>query len=282
MKSLKTPLRYPGGKSRAVVKLFQYLPDMSTITEFREPFLGGGSMSIAIAKQYPNMKIWVNDLYEPLVNFWQHVQHSGQKLSDELLSLKAKFNDETKASYLFADSKECLAHQKSSNFDRAVAFYIINKCSFSGLTESSSFSKQASVSNFSVKGIENLVGYSEIIRNWTITNGSYENLLSDESNVFVYLDPPYEIKDNLYGKKGDMHKTFNHDKFATTCDLYHCPIMVSYNSSNLIKQRFDGWQSAEFAHTYTMRSVGSYTTDQASRHELVLTNYTVNSSEETP
>lgn len=282
MKALKTPLRYPGGKSRAVVKLFQYLPDMSNITEFREPFLGGGSMSIAISKQYPSMKIWVNDLYEPLVNFWKHVQHSGQKLSDELLSLKAKYNDETKSSYLFADSKECLAHQKSSDFDRAVAFYIVNKCSFSGLTESSSFSKQASVSNFSVKGIENLVGYSEIIRNWIITHGFYENLLTDESNVFVYLDPPYEIKDNLYGKKGNMHKTFNHDKFATTCDLYSCPIMVSYNSSNLIKQRFDGWQSAEFAHTYTMRSVGSYTTDQASRHELVLTNYSVNSSEETP
>ncbi|BCU98767.1 MAG: hypothetical protein CM15mV23_1480 [Eurybiavirus sp.] len=42
MKSLKTPLRYPGGKSRAVSKLFQFLPEH--ITEFREPFLGGGSL----------------------------------------------------------------------------------------------------------------------------------------------------------------------------------------------------------------------------------------------
>ena len=35
MKSLKTPLRYPGGKSRACVKLAQYLPDMKQFTEFR-------------------------------------------------------------------------------------------------------------------------------------------------------------------------------------------------------------------------------------------------------
>ena len=35
MKSLKTPLRYPGGKSRACVKLAQYLPDMKQYTEFR-------------------------------------------------------------------------------------------------------------------------------------------------------------------------------------------------------------------------------------------------------
>ena len=29
-----------------------------------------------------------------------------------------------------------------------------------------------------------------------------------ERKAFIYLDPPYDIKDNLYGKKGDMHKGF--------------------------------------------------------------------------
>jgi DNA adenine methylase Dam len=273
MKSLKTPLRYPGGKSRATVKLFQYLPDMESITEFREPFLGGGSMSIAVSKQYPDIQIWVNDLYEPLVNFWTHVQKESQPLVEKLLELKEKYNDETKAAYLFAESKECLAHPKSTDFNRAVSFYIVNKCSFSGLTESSSFSKQASVSNFGVKGIENLSGYAEIIKDWKITNYSYESLLTNDNSVFVYLDPPYEIKDKLYGKNGSMHKGFDHDKFASTCDSFSGPMMVSYNSSNLIKERFKTWQSFEFAHTYTMRSVGTYNTDQASRKELVLTNY---------
>ena len=45
MKSLKTPLRYPGGKSRALSKLFQYIPDLKGYKEFREPFLGGGSVA---------------------------------------------------------------------------------------------------------------------------------------------------------------------------------------------------------------------------------------------
>lgn len=273
MKSLKTPLRYPGGKSRATSKLFQYFPEMQNIQEFREPFLGGGSMSIAVSKQYPNVKIWVNDLYEPLVNFWVHIQNNSEDLVKQLVSLKNQYNDQTKAAYLFADCKECLAHPKSTKFDRAVAFYVVNKCSFSGLTESSSFSKQASDSNFSMKGIENLLGYAEIIQNWKITNGTYENLLTDDSSVLVYLDPPYEIKDKLYGKNGSMHKGFDHDKFASTCDSYKSPMLISYNSSNLIKERFQNWNTAEFAHTYTMRSVGSYTTDQASRHELVLKNY---------
>ena len=62
---MKTPLRYPGGKSRAVPKLCQWLP--AEITEYREPFLGGGSMAIEMTKRYPNLSIWVNDLYEPLI-----------------------------------------------------------------------------------------------------------------------------------------------------------------------------------------------------------------------
>ncbi len=63
MKSFKTPLRYPGGKSRAVVKMDPYFPDLREYEEFREPFLGGGSVAIHITKKYPDLTIWVNDLY---------------------------------------------------------------------------------------------------------------------------------------------------------------------------------------------------------------------------
>ena len=274
-KSLKTPLRYPGGKSRAVVKLLQYLPDLSQVREFREPFLGGGSVSLEITKRYPNIEIWVNDLYEPLYNFWCELQHNGQDLQDALWSKKNHHPDPETAKKLFNQSKEDVNDQTLSNFNRAVAFYIVNKCSFSGLTESSSFSQQASQSNFSFNGIERLVEYSKLIEGWTITNLSYERMLSDEKNVFTYLDPPYDIKDNLYGRKGGMHKKFDHDQFAADCDAFTSPMLISYNSSQLVRDRFKEWTVGEFAHTYTMRSVGCYTKDQAARKELVLLNYEV-------
>ena len=47
LKSYKTCLRYPGGKSRAVAKMDQYFPDLREYGEFREPFLGGGSGTLA-------------------------------------------------------------------------------------------------------------------------------------------------------------------------------------------------------------------------------------------
>ena len=273
MKSLKTPLRYPGGKSRAVPKLFKYFPDMSNIKEYREPFLGGGSVAIAITKQYPDIDIWVNDLYEPLYNFWVELRDNGDYLHDQLKQLKSKYPDQGSAKGLFLDAKEIVTDENQKDKDRAVAFYIINKCSFSGLTESSSFSPQASDSNFSMRGIEKLPDYSTLITNWKITNLSYEQLLSDNKQTFIYLDPPYDIRSNLYGKRGSMHKGFDHDVFASDCDRFVSPQLVSYNSSQLVCERFKGWEAGQFDHTYTMRSVGTYMNDQQERKELVLSNY---------
>jgi DNA adenine methylase len=274
MKSLKTCLRYPGGKSRAVPKLFQHLPDLYNYREFREPFVGGGSMAIAVTKQYPDISIWVNDLYEPLVNFWKVLQSEGEKFTEQILNLKQTYSTPDRARLLFAESKECLAHPKSKPFDRAVSFYVLNKCSFSGLTESSSFSAQASENNFSVRGIEKLPEYSKLIEKWNITNYSYNQMLDGDGTVFLYLDPPYDIKDNLYGNKGSMHKGFDHDKFAADCDsVPNMDMMVSYNSTQLVRNRFKDWKAFEFAHTYTMRSVGEYMMEQHQRKELVLINY---------
>jgi len=274
-KALKTPLRYPGGKSRAVKKMDQYFPDLRNYVEFREPFLGGGSVALHISKKYPHLKITVNDLYEPLVNFWSNLQMFGEEIKDQLLDYKFTHNDPDSARELFNNSKDILGKTSESSIDRAVAFYIVNKCSFSGLTESSSFSPQASRSNFSVRGIEKLPGYSEIISNWNINGYSYEYLMEHDMHdgIFMYLDPPYDIKDNLYGKKGSMHKNFDHDKFAQDCDAHDIPMMVSYNSDQLVKDRFKGWNAAEFDLTYTMRSVGEYMRDQKQRKELILMNY---------
>ena len=273
MKSLKTPLRYPGGKSRACVKLAQYLPDMKQYKVFREPFLGGGSVALYMTKQYPHLDIWVNDLYGPLYNFWKELQHNGQAIAEQLKQYKIDNPTPDTAKNLFLESKEIVNEDSVSNLLRACAFYVINKCSFSGLTESSSFSKQASDSNFSMRGIDKLPEYSGLIANWKITNLSYEYLLSDCKQTFTYLDPPYEIGSNLYGKRGSMHSQFNHDHFAIKCDRFVGPQLISYNSSQLIRERFEGWQAAEFSHTYTMRSVGDYMKDQHERKELVLFNY---------
>ena len=57
---IKSPLRYPGGKSRAIKQIQGQFPDKFNFSEYREPFVGGGSMFIYLKQVYPNIDIWIN------------------------------------------------------------------------------------------------------------------------------------------------------------------------------------------------------------------------------
>jgi DNA adenine methylase len=275
MKSLKTPLRYPGGKSRATKYLLPKMP--KDITEYREPFLGGGSVAIAFTKENPDIPVWVNDLYEPLTNFWFALRDDAEELHRCIKEYKEDYNTPDLARQLFNEMKIQLNHKEAEDFYRAVAFYIINKCSFSGLTEASSFSPQASVSNFSMNGIDKLLEYSKLIQNWKITTGPYWDMMMTSAPVgtFWFFDPPYDIKDNLYGKKGELHKGFNHEEFHSwiTQGNVKDRWMITYNTNKTLMEWYDGYYQTKWDLTYTMRSVGDYMNEQKDRAELLITNY---------
>jgi len=262
-----TPLRYPGGKSRAIKFLSQHLPE---IESYREPFLGGGSMALYVTQTYPNTDVWVNDLYYPLYAFWMTLRDHGQQLCDDLRELKTELGENEDAHReAFENAKDKL---NNDIYESGFNFYVANKCSFSGLTANSSFSKQASRANFTFRGIDKLPALSELIQGWRITNHSYEEMLYGR-NAFVFLDPPYAIKDNLYGNKGDMHKSFDHEWFAAQACASENKCMITYNSELFIKDRFPDWYQKDWDLTYTMRSSGTYTEDQKKRKELLLLNY---------
>lgn len=272
LKRLKTPLRYPGGKSRATKQLDGYFPHLGNYTNYREPFLGGGSVALFVSKKYPNLNVWVNDKYWELYNFWNHLRDDSIHLHNEVMYLKSGTNSDESAKSLFLECREKI-NTPVSDFEKAVYFYVINKCSFSGLTQSSGFSLSSSQTNFSIRSINTLLEYADIIKNWKITNLDYSELLDDSPDTFVYLDPPYDIKDSLYGKKGNMHKGFDHDLFAEQCNKSSCSQLISYNADEKVTDRFGGWNMDAFDLTYTMRSVGDYVKEQKKRKELVMYNY---------
>lgn len=276
LKQLKTCLRYPGGKSRATKFLLPRFP--KEISEYRECFLGGGSVAIAFTKENPDVPVWVNDLYWPLYNFWVNLQQNGYDLQERLLELKNVNLNPDSAKDLFLTSKDIINSSDKSLFEKAVAFYVVNKCSFSGLTESSSFSRQASINNFSINGISKLSDYSNLIKNWKITNLSYEEMVYTPSqiNCFWFLDPPYDIKDNLYGNKGSMHKGFDHKKFhSVVTQNIKDNWMITYNDNETLSEWYSDYNCVSWDLTYTMRSTGQYASEQKQRRELLVTNYEI-------
>lgn len=66
---IKSPLRYPGGKSKAIDQIAEYIPN--NFSEYREPFVGGGSVFIYLKQKFPHIKFWINDLNRELFLFWK-------------------------------------------------------------------------------------------------------------------------------------------------------------------------------------------------------------------
>ena len=75
--------------------------------------MGGGSVAIEIGKLYPKVDIWVNDLYEPLYNFWRELQEHGVELRDQLVQLKNLHPEPVSARVLLQHSKDYLNEKKN-------------------------------------------------------------------------------------------------------------------------------------------------------------------------
>ena len=272
MAKLKTPLRYPGGKSRAMKFLGEYFPD--SIQGYVEPFLGGGSVALWVTQQYPNAYMHVNDAYYPLYCFWKTLQTEGKAMAMRLEEIKLSTGDDEIAQRdLFAKAQQLMHDDRQDPFVVACSFYIANKCSFSGLV-SSSFSRQAYHGNFTINSIRKLPDYQMLIAGWDITNLDYSYFMIGSTDMdFIFLDPPYDIKSFLYGKDGDKHKSFDHDEFKFHVDNLKTRFMITYNANPKLIDLYKTYYCLQWDLKYTMRSTGTYRQDQDSRKELLITNY---------
>jgi DNA adenine methylase len=276
---LKTPLRYPGGKSKATKTLSPWFPE--SFKEYREPFIGGGSVAIYTAQAYPDVPIWINDLYFSLYNFWVQLRDNGEELSEILKEAKTNASnfqtqDEKDAAHKILFDKTKLQIDSQTGIEKAASFFILNKCSFSGLTENSTFSVTASRSNFSFVGFEKLKEFSKLIKNWKITNIDYSEVMNAEGdNAFVFLDPPYDIKDFLYGKNREMHKFFDHEKFAQDVDKCPHKFMITYNVNERLQELYKEYYLKEWKLRYSMAHRGEVGTDENIKTELLVTNYAI-------
>ena len=218
----------------------------------------------------------------PLYNFWTQLRDRGEELSERVREEKQRTLDAGDKDKVTEKAKELFNKYKEEidtydNFEKAVAFFIMNKCSYSGLTENSTFSPTASNSNFSLVGADKLAQFSKLIKHWKITNIDYSEVMKayGSSNTFVFLDPPYDIKDFLYGKNREMHKSFDHDRFAD--DVYNCvhKFMITYNVNDRLIELYKNYNLKEWKLRYSMAHRGDKGTNENIKTELLVTNYSI-------
>ena len=115
-----------------------------------------------------------------------------------------------------------------------------------------------------MSGIEKLKGYSYIIRNWKITNGHMKDCLLMIRVLSSIMILHMTLKITSMARR-EIFKRFDHDQFAADCDRYVARQMISYNSTQMVKDRFQDWLACTYDLTYTMRSTGDYMNEQKDR-----------------
>ena len=86
---MKSPLRSPGGKTRAVKHILPHFPE--DMKELCSPFLGGGSIELALASK--GVQVYGYDAFEPLIWFWRTLLERPDALAAEADSLRKSHVD---------------------------------------------------------------------------------------------------------------------------------------------------------------------------------------------
>ena len=243
---MKSPLRYPGGKTRACKILDQIIVNNNIkIETIISPFFGGGSFEFYLENKYKT-KIIANDKFNPLYIFWKTVKENKEELCNQLYEKLNKIDKEE----FMKMRKEIM---KTEGIDNALMYFIINRCSFSGATLSGGFSLEASKKRFTKSSIDR-INKLDLTR-YDIYNLDFEEFINtnqDKKNL-IFLDPPYYLEkaSTLYGNNGDMHDTFDHDK------LYKCLStkknwFMTYNNCEYIKNLYKDFKIIETSWSYGM------------------------------
>ena len=276
IKMTKSPLRYPGGKSRAIKQILPLIP--TKITEFREPFVGGGSVFFAIRSIFGNniKSYWINDLNYDLSCFWKQTRDNVTELVDELTKIHTNTEDGRALFEELTKDKDLLYNDKGmlSEFERAVRFFVLNRITFSGVVDSGGYSQSAYEKRWTLSSIDRVKMSSRALSGVKITNEDYtESLFDENDNVFIFLDPPYwkATESKLYGTRGTLHTTFDHKQFAE--NMKRCPHkwLITYDDSPIIRELFDFADICEWTLQYGMNN---YRKDSAAKgKELFIKNY---------
>ena len=266
---VKSPLRYPGGKSKAIDSISKLIPNFR---EFREPFVGGGSVFVYLKQKYPSKYFWINDIYKNLYHFWNECKESPNELIESILEFRSDYPDGKELHRFLLNSIDSF-----DSIKKAAAFFIFNRITFSGTTESGGFSNAAFHKRFTESSIERVKSLSRILENAKISNLDYEEVIStDGDDVFLFLDPPYysATKSALYGKNGTLHKIFDHERFANVMKHTNHKWLITYDDCDYIKDLFSFANIKTWDLTYGMRNV----TKESNRmgKELFISNYTLN------
>lgn len=262
-----SPFRYPGGKFYALKFIIPFL-DCIKHDEFREPFVGGGSVFFGKRKVETNI---INDLESDLIATYRAIANDEMcnRLIEELTPEVAN-----RDRHLYYKTL-----QPADSYELAKKIYYLNRTSYSGIINKPAWGYKEGNSSPPQNWHRFLINANKKLKDVHIENTDFVDIIDREplikgGTVLMYLDPPYFHADTKRAYTKPFSE-FDHrrlaDKLAKT-KHYFC---LSYDDCKEIRDLYSWafiYERSWFyntANTSGKRIVGN---------ELIITNYKVQHS----
>ncbi len=304
--NLKVPkplLKWVGGKTQIIDKIIAEFP--SNMNNYHEPFLGGGSVLLALLSCIKNEtvhvhgKIFASDTNEPLIYLYKNIQCHHEQLFEQIGEFVEEYNscengeinrtpsnlDEAKQSkenyYYWIRSKynQLSSGEKTSILGSAM-FLFMNKTCFRGVFRMGPHGFNVPFGHYDNPEIINkqhLDEIHELVQNVIFECHDFSDALNFvEQNDFVYLDPPYapETKTSFVNYTVSGFDTDSHAKlFSTIHQLTETnkKILLSNADVDLVRNNFanEKYQIISIECKRTIHSKNP----KAKANEVIIKNY---------
>ena len=272
---LISPLRYAGGKSKAIGLILEYLPKLKH-KRIVSPFFGGGSFELAVSQNL-GIEVIGYDIFEMLTNFWSILINNKEKFISELEKFEITSDEFTRnrhilLSYWDKVKPETLEYKTMKQLDltdeeksrldndkvmQAVYYYYNMSLSYGPMFLGWPSSNEIKPEKFK-RRMEFLKKMN--IKNVSVRCADFKTAIKNHPDDFLFMDPPYYLGMDSKMFKGMYpncnfaihHNDFEHEAMCELLKNHKGGFLITYNNCETIRDWYSDYEQVfpEWQYTY--------------------------------
>lgn len=284
-KTMKSILKYSGGKAKEIKFFKKYIPKFDT---YIEPFFGGGAVYFYLEPE----KAIINDINHRLIEFYADLVKEYVKTRKELDFLEKEYKinrtafEEKKGQYpdeKVPDANEHIYYEIRDMFNKkidpqytyATIYYYINKMAYSGMIRYNKAGEYnvpyGRYKNFNTHLLTD--NHYDLLKTAKIMNTDYVKAFKlAKPNDFIFLDPPYDTTFSEYGNEaftGDFGED-EHRRLAEKFKNLSCKAMMIIGETELTDELYSSYIKDKYFKKYSVNIRNRF---KSSASHLIITNY---------